>query len=192
MIHEVAGDILLTRAQAIAHGVAPNDHFASGLALSLRERWPSMAKDFRHYSRTTHPQTGTLWAWMGADGKRIVNLLTQDGEHEDTPGPARIESVHRALRALRQLIESEKITSLALPKLATGAGRLAWKDVFPLVQQSLGELKIPVFVYSAYHAGVQAQEPDLWRFSGDGAGRRRGSWKSYTRRGASCTDRGWS
>jgi O-acetyl-ADP-ribose deacetylase (regulator of RNase III) len=46
MIHEVAGDILLSTAQAIAHGVAPNDHFDSGLALGLREKWPSMAKDF--------------------------------------------------------------------------------------------------------------------------------------------------
>ena len=26
MIHETAGDILLTKAQAIAHGIAPNDH----------------------------------------------------------------------------------------------------------------------------------------------------------------------
>ena len=30
MIHEVAGDILLTKAQAVAHGVAPNDQFDSG------------------------------------------------------------------------------------------------------------------------------------------------------------------
>ncbi|MDE3036159.1 MAG: Appr-1-p processing protein, partial [Nitrospirota bacterium] len=29
MIREVAGDILLTKAQAIAHGIAPNDHFAT-------------------------------------------------------------------------------------------------------------------------------------------------------------------
>ena len=41
MIHEVAGDILLTKAQAVAHGVAPNDHFDSGLALALREQWPA-------------------------------------------------------------------------------------------------------------------------------------------------------
>ena len=41
MIKEVHGDILLTSAQAIAHGVAPNDHFDRGLALSLRENYPS-------------------------------------------------------------------------------------------------------------------------------------------------------
>lgn len=47
MIHDVQGDILLTQAQAIAHGASPNDHFTVGLALSVREMWPSMAKDFR-------------------------------------------------------------------------------------------------------------------------------------------------
>ncbi len=26
MIHEVSGDILLSKAEAIAHGIAPNDH----------------------------------------------------------------------------------------------------------------------------------------------------------------------
>jgi O-acetyl-ADP-ribose deacetylase (regulator of RNase III) len=37
MIREVKGDILLSRAEAIAHGVASFDHFDSGLALSLRQ-----------------------------------------------------------------------------------------------------------------------------------------------------------
>jgi len=51
MIHEVSGDILHTTAQSIAHELAPNDHFDHGLALSLRERWPDMARDFRHYAQ---------------------------------------------------------------------------------------------------------------------------------------------
>ncbi len=58
MIQEVSGDILLSSAQAIAHGVAPNDHFDSGLALALREKWPAMAKDFRHFAHQSHPKPG--------------------------------------------------------------------------------------------------------------------------------------
>lgn len=54
MIQEVTGDILRTRAQAIAHGVAPNDDFHTGLALSLREHAPALYKDFRHYCQSTH------------------------------------------------------------------------------------------------------------------------------------------
>ena len=65
MLKEVEGDILLTKAEALAHGVAPNDNFANGSALALRERWPAMYKDFRHYSQTFTPKTGELWTWAG-------------------------------------------------------------------------------------------------------------------------------
>ena len=58
MLKEVAGDILLTKAEALAHGVAPNDNFANGLALALRERWPAMYKDFRHSGYPHHPSSG--------------------------------------------------------------------------------------------------------------------------------------
>lgn len=161
MIHEVSGDILLTRAQAIAHGISPNDHFSQGLALALREAWPAMAKDFRHYSSQTHPKPGELWTWAGSDGTRIFNLLTQDGEHAHgaKPGRATLPHVNHCLKRLHQELARGGIRSLALPRLATGVGGLDWKDVRPLIQQHLGDLPIPVFVYVSYHKGAQAEEP---------------------------------
>lgn len=161
MIHEVTGDILLTRAQAIAHGVAANDDFKQGLALAIREQWPAMSKDFRHWCHNTNPKAGSVWMWGGTGGHRIVNLLTQDappaaGQH---PGPAHIEHVNHALRALHQLIEKEGLTSVALPRLATGVGHLNWDDVRPLIEKHLGGLSIPVIVYTEYKQGQQASEP---------------------------------
>ena len=163
MIHEVTGDILLSHAQTIAHGVSPNDHFAQGLALALRERWPAMYKDFRHFEKTQTPHPGTLWAWMGADGKRIVNLFTQEpgAGHGQKPGRASLSHVGHALRELHRFCEAERVTSLALPRIATGVGGLDWKDVQPLVAQHLGTLKIPVILYTTYAAGRAATEPAL-------------------------------
>ena len=66
MLKEVTGDILRTKAEMVAHGVAPNDSYANGLALSLRGQWPAMYKDFRHYCQTFTPKPGELWAWAGA------------------------------------------------------------------------------------------------------------------------------
>ncbi len=160
MIHEVAGDILLSNAQAIAHGVAPNDHFDSGLALGLREKWPSMAKDFRHYAHQSHPKSGEIWMWGGTGGARIFNLLTQEGEHThgSKPGKANLANVNHCLRRLRHEIEKEGIKSLAMPALATGVGGLSWSDVKPLIVQHLGDLQIPIYLYVTYHAGMQAKE----------------------------------
>ncbi len=161
MLHEVSGDILLTHAQVIAHGVAPNDPFHQGLALQLREQWPALYKDFRHYCQTQHPQAGSLWTWMGASGKRIVCLFTQDGayEHGAKPGKASVHHVGHALRELHKLAATEGFTSIALPRLATGVGGLEWPEVQPLLAQHLGSLDLPVIVYTTYHAGQQASEP---------------------------------
>lgn len=74
MIKEVTGDILLTKAAAIAHGVAPNDHFDAGLALSLREQHPELYKDFRHHCKVHTPHTGSAWYWKSGQGHHVVNL----------------------------------------------------------------------------------------------------------------------
>lgn len=163
MLHYVSGDILLTKAVAIAHGVAPNDHFDAGLALSLRQQWPAMYKDFRHYCHTGDCKAGGLWAWAGADGTRIINLLTQDPpkSHNQRPGPASATHVGHALHALADFVAVENITSLALPRLATGVGRMDWNEVKPLIERHLGGIAIPIFVYETYHAGQQAAEPGI-------------------------------
>ncbi len=160
MIQQVTGDILLSTASAIAHGIAPNDHFDSGLALSLRQDWPALYKDFRHYLHAAHPKAGGLWVWSGADGRRIINLFTQEpapSEHA-RPGKATYHNVNLCLRELHKIVEAEKISSLALPRLATGVGGLEWAQVEPLIEQHLGTLKIPIYVYTTYQKGVKAVE----------------------------------
>jgi len=160
MIKYVSGDLLLTSAKAIAHGIAPNDHFASGLALSLRRDWPALYKDFRHVLHTEHPKPGGLWVWATASGQRIINLFTQEpalNEHS-RPGKATYHNVNLCLRELHKLIEAENIPSLAMPRLATGVGGLEWDQVEPLIRQHLGTLKIPIFIYTTYHPGMKAAE----------------------------------
>jgi O-acetyl-ADP-ribose deacetylase (regulator of RNase III) len=160
MIKQVGGDILLSKARVIAHGVAPNDDHAQGLAHSLREYAPAMYKDFRHYCKTQHPQAGSIWTWAGAGGQQLVALFTQESAYHpgERPGRASLSHVSHALHALRQFIEREKPSSVALPRLATGVGGLAWEEVLPVIHRQLGDAGIPVIVYSTFHAGVAAAE----------------------------------
>lgn len=165
MIREVEGDILLSQAEVIAHGIATHDPFDSGLALALRERFPSMVKDYRHAMHAKAPETGQIWAWRGVneDGstRGIINLLTQDMQGQGKsarPVKARLEDVNHCLRALAKHAQDEGIKSLALPRLATGVGALPWSEVKPLIQQHLGGLGIAVRVYEVYRQGQQADE----------------------------------
>jgi len=160
MIKEVNGDILLTGAQAIAHGVAPSDHFDTGLALSLRKDYPAMVKDFRHFCKLKHPKPGEAWMWGTTGGKRIINLLTQQPAKSQSghPGDATLSNVNHAVKELVKIIKKENIQSLALPRLATGYGNLDWEDVKPILYNRLKELDIPVYVYTLYKSGVKGKE----------------------------------
>ena len=160
LLKEVSGDILLSKAAAIVHGVAPRDDFKQGLALSLRERWPSMYQDFHHYCHNTSPKPGSLWTWQGVGGFICINLLTQEApaSHGQHPGHATLENVHHALKELEKEVKRLNLKSLAITRLGTGVGGLDWKDVKPLIEKHLGHLSIPVYVYSTYHKGVAADE----------------------------------
>jgi O-acetyl-ADP-ribose deacetylase (regulator of RNase III) len=161
MIYQVSGDILLTQAQMIAHGIAPNDPMNQGLALSLHEQYPSMHKDFHHWCHQSHPKPGSAWMWGSSDGQRVVNLITQEGgyEHGARPGKATLKYIRDSLKELIKIIKKEAIISIALPKLATGVGGLEWDDVLPIIEEKLGGLDIPIYLYTDFHVGRQAEEP---------------------------------
>ena len=160
MIKYVKGDILLSTAEAVAHGVAPNDDFKHGFALSLREKWPALYKDFRHYCKTTHPKEGGLWSWKTAGSPLVINLLTQDhpAAQGATPGRAKLPHVNASLKELVKLIDSEKLKTVAITKLATGVGALPWEEVKPMLEAHLKGVKAVVYVYDEYHSGVKALE----------------------------------
>lgn len=160
MLKEVCGDILLSGAQVIAHGVAPNDNFNQGLALSLRKLMPAMYKDFRHYCQVSHPKAGDLWAWTSTDDRLIVNLLTQEAAygHGAKPGKATTAYVNSALKELHKFIKAENIKSVALPRIATGVGGLTWDDTYPLVKKQLGNESIPIYLYTTFNPGEKAVE----------------------------------
>ena len=163
MIYEVSGDILLSKADAITHGVAANDPMDHGLALSLHRNYPAMHKDFHHWCHVQHPKPGEAWVWGGTDGARVICLLTQDGGygHGAKPGRATVSNVNHALRSLKKIVVKEDLSSIAIPRLATGIGGLDWSDVLPLINSQLGELDANVYVYSEFVPEKQAQEPGL-------------------------------
>jgi O-acetyl-ADP-ribose deacetylase (regulator of RNase III) len=159
MIKEVTGDITLSKASAIVHGIAPNDHFDSGLALSLRETFPAMYKDFRHYCHQFHPKPGSAWIWSGV-GNRIISLFTQEPPQTDRshPGKASLVYLNHALKELSKMLTDEKLESVAIPRLATGVGGLDWEEVKPLIHKCLDPLPVKVYLYSHFAKGVQAAE----------------------------------
>lgn len=101
--------------------------------------------------------------WGSANNVRVVNLITQEGGygHGSKPRKAYVKLVSDSLRALVKMAKKEGFTSIALPRLATGVGGLDWDEVWPVIEQRMSDLEIPVYVYSQYRPGEQAVEPGL-------------------------------
>lgn len=163
MIYKVEGDILLSKAHAIAHGVGINDPMDKGLSLELQKKYPSLPKDFHRWCHQHNTKPGEAWLWNGPDHVHIMNLITQEGmgSVENPHGKATLSNVKHALNACLKIIATEKITSIALPRLATGVGDLDWDDVLPIMENHLSGLDIPVYIYAVYRPGQQAHEPGL-------------------------------
>ena len=159
MINYVDGDILYSKADAIAHGVAPNDHFNQGLAMSLKEKWPDLYKDFRHYSHTHHPKEGTIWSWNG-DSKLVVTMMTQEHapSQNSLPGKSKSSYVNHCLRELKKEMTKKKMNSLALPKVATGVGGLEWDEVKALIENNFKDSEFNIYVYEKYTKDKEANE----------------------------------
>ena len=163
MIYEVEGDLMLSRARVIVQGVAANDPMSRGLARKLGQRFPAMAEDFQSWSEQDPPQPGQAWLW-GEPGKiQIVNLITHQGDTED-PGrlsrPNKI-SVNQAFRALNNLYKQERFKSMAMPKIGAGEFGLDWAEVRAMLHAQLGQVLIPIFVYTKDLDGQVAHEPGL-------------------------------
>lgn len=151
-VEYISGDLFLSRAQTLAHGVNCRGRMGAGIAVEFRRRFPKMYKDYRQRCHREELRPGDLFLWKDST-PWILNLATQDR----TSG-ARFTFVEACLTRLARDYANEGITSLAMPRIAAGLGGLVWSEVRELIDSILGPLPIPLFVYDEYVEEVAADE----------------------------------
>jgi hypothetical protein len=90
-----------------------------------------------------------------------VNLVGRAGyiEGQTSPGGSSKIALYRNLRGLNKLVRTERIDSIALPKLGGGIGSMDWYETRGLIHSQLGDLLIPIYVYVGGREGQLAFEP---------------------------------
>jgi hypothetical protein len=68
---------------------------------------------------------------------------------------------HRAFRAVNKLVVHEKLSSIATPKIDSGADGIDWLKARGIMDSQLGELFKSLFVYVTALDGMLASEPGL-------------------------------
>lgn len=153
---------MLSRAQVIAQSVAVDDPMTQGLARKLHERFPAMVQAYTQWCAEENPEPGQVWLWGEPDKVQVVNLVTHSAD-EDPKRQRRPQKIalNRCFRALNKLALEQRFKSIAMPTIGAGEFGFDWAEVRGMMDSQLGELLIPVFIYTRELEGQLAHEPGL-------------------------------
>ena len=132
MIEFISGDLLQAQTQYIAQDVAEGNQegLGTGLALKISKRWPEVQSAFKKHARSGSFRGGSLWVCDPADDRPgVIYLATQPDMYHAT-----LSYMRKSLRRLAKWVVKEQVTSVSLPKIGAGLGKLSWEDeVKPLM-----------------------------------------------------------
>ena len=147
MLHFITGDMLQSGAEALVNTVNTVGVMGKGIALQFKEAFPANYKAYTSACKNKELAPGKLLAVWDTNllygRKLIINFPTKTHWRQ----PSKYDYIEKGLIALQELIEKEKINSIALPPLGCGNGGLDWKLVKPMMQKYLGHLHIEIFVF---------------------------------------------
>lgn len=101
----------------IAIEVSLDEHYRSAFLKDLKESWPSMAKDFRHYCHTFSPKQGDVWVWTSPQGQKIVHCILDVESHSDH----KFDKVHffkLCFKKIKKLIHEKDFSKISFPMTA--------------------------------------------------------------------------
>lgn len=141
--------LLKSRMQTITNTVNCVGVMGKGVALKFKNAHKANFDDYVQRCHRNDVVPGVPYVFP-ADPKRdkpelelVLNFPTKNHWRN----PSEIEWVEGGLKILAESYQEWGIKSLALPPLGCGNGGLLWRDVWPLIEQHLGDLPIEIEVW---------------------------------------------
>ena len=140
---EEQGDILQSNAQSLVCAVNIVGVMGKGMAKQFSMTFPGLLPSYQKAcSRSVFKKEG-LYVYEVDGNRKVVCLPTK----RHWRYPSKLEWIDEALHRLATDYMRYGITSLAVPAVGCGEGKLQWKDVYPLIVRYLDSIEIPVAIY---------------------------------------------
>lgn len=146
MIKYRTGNLLDSNAAALVNTVNTVGVMGKGIALQFKEAYPHNFEVYRKACKAGTFSVGQVLAVDDKDtfGERlIINFPTK----KHWRGKSTYDYVLTGLTALRNLIITKEIPSIAIPPLGCGNGGLDWKRVKPMIETALKDLPTIIYLY---------------------------------------------
>jgi len=143
MITYLSGDLFQSPANVLVNTVNTLGVMGKGIALKFKRIYPEMFEAYRNLCERDELQIGQLFLYKTSN-KWILNFPTK----KHWRNPSKAEYIEAGLKKLRERYPELGMTSIAFPELGCGNGELNFEtQVKPLMEQYLGKLSIPTFIY---------------------------------------------
>ncbi len=147
MITYIDGDLFESPAKVLVNTVNTKGVMGKGIALRFKRIYPDMFKAYRDHCEHGRLDIGRLFLHK-TPHKWILNFPTK----RHWRNSSRVEYIEAGLRKLTASYGKMGITSIAFPALGCGNGELDYEaQVKPLMEEYLGKLSIPTFIYLRKH-----------------------------------------
>jgi uncharacterized protein YwgA/O-acetyl-ADP-ribose deacetylase (regulator of RNase III) len=146
MIRVLIGDIFESKAQTLINTVNTVGIMGKGIALGFRKRFPEMFGDYVRRCERHEVALRRPYIYRRLTPPHIINFPTKDHWRS----VSKLDDITQGLRYLQAHITEWGVTSLAVPPLGCGEGRLDWRVVGPTLYRYLGDLSIPVELYAPF------------------------------------------
>jgi len=143
-IKYVTGNILRDKSHAIVIPVNTQGIAGAGLAKQWALQYPDEHRLYAIVCKHKRFKVGEVMPVISAPDRLFLCFPTKIV----LCNRSELIWIEDGLSDLRRLISTLWISSLALPALGCGLGGLPWKDVRPLIEKHLGDLKTVANVYS--------------------------------------------
>ena len=157
MIRYLHGNILQAEAEALVNSVNTVGVMGKGVALAFKKAYP---ENFKRYKAACEDGSLTVGKLLTVPtGQLRPRLIINFPTKKHWRHPSQMAYLQAGLSALVEVIRQEKLTSIALPPLGCGNGKLNWSEVKPLIEQSLTPVaeKCDIQVFEPGYQPVQTQ-----------------------------------
>lgn len=147
MLTEEHGNLLEAPADALVNTVNTVGIMGKGLALQFKQAYPGNTRAYEAACRRGEVHLGKMFTYETGqlDSPRFIVNFPTKGHWRSR---SKLSDIKAGLDELRDVIRERRIESIAVPPLGCGNGGLHWRDVRPLIVESLADLPdVRVMVY---------------------------------------------
>ncbi len=157
MIRVLVGDIFESKAQTLVNTVNTVGIMGKGIALGFRQRFPEMYEDYVRRCNRHEVKLGKPYLYRRMLPPHIINFPTK----EHWRSVSSLADIVNGLKYLEAHISEWQVTSLAVPPLGCGEGKLEWRVVGPTLYRHLADMGIPIELYAPFGTPHEELQPEF-------------------------------